>query len=315
MEKGLILQERDVDLLEFLAEYKTITLDNAKYIYGTKTYQEKRICALVKANYVTRLKHREIALGRKGKEFLIGIGKEIREHCRTPNNKERLKVISDLAAFTTFYGNMFFLPSWNLKSQDRPTTHSRRYLGMQTFDKNFYNVYAIYGEKTDKYITSIYYDIKKERDIRHTIIFTNDVEKILYHKHKFNFDSSHLYLVPYNNFSKEIIVHYEKIKICMFTHLSKRHEVEYTDYRYMDFLVDNEKYLKIMLFLDLNQIFGLGYYFDENTNFKNNTYLICFEENVKYLQELLPGCNNLTITKTEVEEYINKEIDIYGFEN
>ena len=161
MEKGLILQERDVDLLEFLAEYKTITLDNAKYVYGTKTYHEKRICGLVKANYITRLKNREIALGRKGKEFLIGIGKEIREHCRTPNNKERLKVISDLAAFTEFSDSMIFIPSWNLKDKDSPTTHSRRYLGMQTFDNNFYHVYAIYGEKTEKYITSIYYDIKK----------------------------------------------------------------------------------------------------------------------------------------------------------
>lgn len=59
MEKGLILQERDVELLEFLAEYKTITLDNTKYIYGTKTYQEKRICHLVKEKYLTRLKHRK----------------------------------------------------------------------------------------------------------------------------------------------------------------------------------------------------------------------------------------------------------------
>ena len=42
MEKGLVLQERDIELLEFLAEYKTITLDNTRYIYGTKTYQEKR---------------------------------------------------------------------------------------------------------------------------------------------------------------------------------------------------------------------------------------------------------------------------------
>ena len=48
MEKGLLLQERDAQLLEFLAEYKTITLDNTRYIYGTKTYQEKRICHLVK---------------------------------------------------------------------------------------------------------------------------------------------------------------------------------------------------------------------------------------------------------------------------
>ena len=53
MKKGLILQERDVELLEFLAEYKTITLNNTKYIYGTKTYQEKRICHLVKEKYLT----------------------------------------------------------------------------------------------------------------------------------------------------------------------------------------------------------------------------------------------------------------------
>ena len=71
--------------------------------------------------------------GRKGKEFLIGKGKEIREHCRTSNNKELLKVISDFSAFTTFYGNMFFLPSWNLKNKGSLTTHSRRYLGIQTF--------------------------------------------------------------------------------------------------------------------------------------------------------------------------------------
>ena len=152
MKKGLVLQERDINLLKFLAEYRTITLNNAKYIYGTKTYQEKRICGLVKENYITRLKHREIALGRKGKEFLTEFGIKVKEHCRAQNNIERLKVISDLASFTLFYGNMHFIPSWNLKDENRPTTHSRRYLGMQTFDKAFYNVYAIYGEKNNKYI-------------------------------------------------------------------------------------------------------------------------------------------------------------------
>ena len=86
MEKGLVLQERDVELLEFLAEYKTITLDNIRYIYGTKTYQEKRICHLVKEKYLTRLKHREITLGKKGKEFLAQIGTDIKIHCRNSNN-------------------------------------------------------------------------------------------------------------------------------------------------------------------------------------------------------------------------------------
>ena len=112
---------------------------------------------------------------------------------------------------------MHFIPSWNLKDENRPTTHSRRYLGMQTFDKAFYNVYAIYGEKNNKYITSIYYDIKKEKDIHNNIIYTNNIEKVLYHKQNFNFNSSHLYLVPYNNFSKEIVVHYDKISLTSLT--------------------------------------------------------------------------------------------------
>ena len=45
----------------------------------------------------------------------------------------------------------------------------------------------------------------------------------------------------------------------MMDHLLKKHEVEFTDFRYMDFLVDNELYIKICLFLDLNQLRNLHY--------------------------------------------------------
>ena len=144
MKKGLILQERDVELLEFLAEYKTITLNNTKYIYGTKTYQEKRICHLVKEKYLTRLTHREISLGKNGKDFLNEIGTNIKVHCRNPNNIERLKVISDIASFTNFSNTMSFIPSWYLKDKDCPTQDSRRYLGLLTFDHNFFTVYSVF---------------------------------------------------------------------------------------------------------------------------------------------------------------------------
>ena len=182
MKKGIVLQERDVELLEFLARYKTIALDNTKYIYGTKTYQEKRICHLVKGKYLTRLKHREIALGRNGKDFLYEIGTDIKEHCRTSNNLERLNVISDIASFTSFSNTMNFIPSWNLKDKNSPTQDSRRYLGLLTFDKDFYTIYAVYRDKSDKYITSIYYDLKKELEFPNSIIFANDIEKIWYYK-------------------------------------------------------------------------------------------------------------------------------------
>ena len=187
MKKGVVLQERDIELLKFLAEYKIITLDNARYIYGTKTYQEKRICHLVKDRYVSRLKHREITLGRNGRKFLKEIGVKIKEHCRNSNNLERLKVISDIAAFTRFNNYNCFISSWHFKSRDNPTTDSRRYLGILPFDGNIYNVYAVYGNKSDKYITSIYYDLKKEKEILYSIIFTNDIDKILYDKRRILF--------------------------------------------------------------------------------------------------------------------------------
>ena len=185
MKKGLILQNRDIELLKFLAEYKTITLDNTKYIYGTKTYQEKRICNLVKENYLSRLKHREVTLGKKGKDYLNSIDVPIKIHCRTSNNLERLKIISDIAAFTKFSTTMHFIPSWSLKDRNSPTQDSRRYLGLLGFDNNYYTVYSIYGNKDDKYITSLYYDLKKERTFYRSFIFTNDVEKILYYKKRF----------------------------------------------------------------------------------------------------------------------------------
>ena len=44
-----------------------------------------------------------------------------------------------------------------------------------------------YGNKNDKYITSIYYDLKKEKEILYSIIFTNDIDKILYDKRRILF--------------------------------------------------------------------------------------------------------------------------------
>ena len=278
MDKGLILQNRDIELLEFLASYKTITLDNTKYIYNTKTKQKKRICHLVQEKYLTRLKHKEVALGRKGKEFLTEIGTEIKEHCRNTNNLERLKLISDIAAFTKFSNNTNFIPSWELKDKNSPTQDSRRYLGLLSFDSGSYTVYSTYGHENDKYLISIYYDLKKEHDFLKSIIFTNDVEKILYYKKGFGFSDSHLYLMEYNDFNKRIIRNYEKIRACLFSKLSKKHEVEYTDFRHMDFLVDTDYYLKMMLFIDNNQIYYLKYFLEGNTSYRNRMYFICFEK-------------------------------------
>ncbi len=303
MNKGLILQERDVELLKFLADYKIITLDNTKYVYGRKTYHEKRISRLVKEKYLIRLKPKEITLGRKGRKFLIEIGIEIKEHCRNENNIERLKIISDIAAFTHFSSSMSFIPSWKFKDEDSLTQYPRRYLGFLTFDQAMYNVYSVYGEKGDKYITSIHYDLKKARD-SYAIIFTNNIEKILYHKKSLGEGDKHLYLIEYNEFNKRIIRNYDNIRTFMFNHLCKKHKVEYTNYRYMDFFVDNKDYLKIVLFLDLNQLYALKYILQICNDFKEHTYFICFKKHEKYIKEIIKDCQTLIIEEATLEEYI-----------
>lgn len=68
MSQKIRLQNRDIELLIFLGKDKIISLDNTRYIYETITYQEKRIVALAKYNYIRRLKHRYITIGIRGKE-------------------------------------------------------------------------------------------------------------------------------------------------------------------------------------------------------------------------------------------------------
>ena len=100
----------------------------------------------------------------------------------------------------------------------------------------------------------------------------------------------------------------------MISDLSKRHDVEYTDFRHMDFLVDNELYLKIMLFLDINQIGYLSNFLDINSSYRDKMYFICFPEDEKYLTDLIKNCHTIIIDKSTIEECLEKDyIELNGF--
>ena len=89
--------------------------------------------------------------------------------------------------------------------------------------------------------------------------------------------------------------------------LSKRHTVEYTNFGHMDFLVDNELYLKIMLFLDLNQIHYISNFINLNSGYKDKIYLICFSEHEKYLTDLIKNVHTIIIDKSTIEKYLEKD--------
>ncbi len=99
----------------------------------------------------------------------------------------------------------------------------------------------------------------------------------------------------------------------MVNDLSKRHDIEYTDFRHMDFLVDNELYLKIMLFLDINQIGYLSNFLNINSNYRDKMYFVCFPEDEKYLTDLIKDCHTIIIDKSTIKKYLeNDYIEING---
>lgn len=108
------------------------------------------------------------------------------------------------------------------------------------------------------------------------------------------------------------IPYYDKIRTCIVNDLFQIHNVEYTDFRHMDFLVNNNLYLKIMLFLDINPIDYLSNFIDVNSRYQDKMYFICFSEDEKYLKSLIKNCHTI-IDKSTVEEYLQKDyIEING---
>lgn len=303
MKDRIRLQNRDIELLMLLGRYKIISLDNTRYIYETKTYQEKRIVSLVKHNYIRRLKHRYITLGIKGKEYLIENGYEVINHCRNENNMERLNVISDIAS-CLIQDNLNFIPSWEMKKKDEPTTHSRRYIGRLGYNfEDEFLVYAIYEGKNDKYIKSIYYDIRKENEYKNAMIFTNDIEKIVFNEKGFYFGNQYTVLIPYNEYGKLLIRNNYEIRNSIYSRLKELYNVEITDFKFADLKLDDNNYIVIMPLINMEKLSRLYYYFKENENYKN-IYIFGLEEYEKVITKYLPKCYYHGLSKRKIKELL-----------
>ncbi len=313
MRSGMTLQNRDIELLIFLGKYKIISLDNTKYIYETKTYQEKRIVLLAKHDYVRRLKHRYITLGSKGKEYLLENEFEVRNHCRNENNMERLNVISDIASCLT-QDNLIFTPSWNMKKEDEPTTYSRRYIGNLDYNEENFLVYAVYEGKDDKYIKSIYYDIKKENGYANVMIFTNNIEKIVLHEKGFYFGNKYTILIPYNEYGKFLMRNNYAIRHSIYLRIKEMYDVELSDFRLADLKIDDDNYIVIMPLINMEILARLHYYFNENDNYKN-IYIFGLEEYESIIKQYLPKCEYQGLSKRKINELLVRYRETGGEEN
>ena len=305
MEKNIRITKRDMELLKFLAEYKIMSLDNTKYIYGTVTYQEKRIVALVKHGYVKRLKHRYVALGLEGKKYLRLFGIDVVQHCRNENNIERLNIMSDIAS-CLIKDKLNFTASWRLKDKESATQHSRRYIGKLQHNNYSFLVYAVYENKTNKYIKSVHYDIKKEHEIKNVAILTNDLEKLMFGKNSFVFGLDNLLLIPYNEYGKFIFRNNVEIRYAIYDYLKKLDDVKLSESKYADLEKSNGEYIKIMLIINLEYLSSVKAAYRGETMKDKRLCIICLEELEPLIKQYLPQCNYLTMNKEKINQLLGK---------
>ena len=268
---------------------------------------------LAKHDYVRRLKHRYITLGSKGKEYLLENGFEVRNHCRNENNMERLNVISDIAS-CFIQDNLTFTPSWNMKKEDEPTTYSRRYIGNLEYNEENFLVYAVYEGKDDKYIKSIYYDIKKENGYANAMIFTNNIEKILLHEKGFYFGNKYTILIPYNEYGKFLMRNNYVIRHSIYLRIKEMYDIELSDFRLADLKVDDDNYIVIMPLINMEILARLHYYFNENDNCKN-IYIFGLEEYKSVIKQYLPKCEYKSLSKRKIDELLIKYRETGGEED
>lgn len=295
-------------MLKFLGKYKIISLDSAKYIYGTIIYQEKRIVKLVKFNYIKRLKHRYIVLGSKGKEYLVQHSYEITSHCRNQNNIKRLKVISDIASVLTTSG-ITFIPSWEMKKDNELTTFSRRYIGKMIYNTNEYLVYAFYEGKSDKYIKSIYYDIRKESKIKYSIIFTNNLEKFVFFELGFFFGRDNTVLIPFDDYGIFLLKNNYFIRKGIYLRIKELYGIERSEMFFANYKIDDDNYVVIMPLINMDMLGYMRAYYKANPDEYVKINVFGVKENEEIVKKLLPNCTYVGLSRQKIEELIEEYRD------
>ena len=71
-----------------------------------------------------------------------------------------------------------FIPSFSIKDKECLTITGRRFIGELYINKHKYLAYYISEKNDKKYITSVIYDIEKERQYGNIIVFVNDINRI-----------------------------------------------------------------------------------------------------------------------------------------
>lgn len=278
-------------------------VNDAKYFFSTKKYYRKRITSLVQKKYLRRIKL-NLVLGELGIEYAKLFNFDYSPLNRNKKYLPRLLYISNLGAFFYNCNTVKFTPSFSMKDKEMFTITARKFIGVLDINGIDYLTYHISEEHDNRYITSVIYDIQKERKYKNIIVLVNDIQRL--NINDFAFGNNQVLIIEDTEENRERLKCLNSINWSELIKEQYKNKVYLSEYNFCDYTDHKNKYISTFYFLDTEKINRIKYFLRENKN--KNADIICSSDIKKTIQKEIPTANYQVV---DLEKYIYKERNVY----
>ncbi len=298
-----LLNEKDLEILLFVNKYKYVKISDFKYLYSNKQYYQTKVKHLINNKYLRKIKW-YVTIGNVGKKYLESLGYKCSKISYEKTFVERQKIISSFAARYYNSKNIKFVPSMDLKDKQVFTITSRRFIGILNIEETDYLIYYISKKHTNKYIQSVTYDIRKERNFKNIIVFVEDIDMIDINDFIFGLDK--LYIIPNTEQNIYLLENINKIDYQRLFSNTYKDKVYLSEYDFCDYYTKTDQFIFPLPLIDSEKLANIKYFMLEN---KNKEIHILYSKNISLLAiGKLKGAN---YKQVDFNKFIKGEFNIY----
>lgn len=295
--------EEEISLIKFLAKYQYLKTSDAKYFFSSKKYYRNRVNNLISKKFLKKVKL-NLMLDELGIEYVKLLKYEYNTRNRNQKYLSRLLYLSNFAAFYHNCKTITFTPSFAIKDKNIFTITARRFIGILNINGFDYLTYRISKKHTNKYITSVIYDIEKEKKYKNIIVFVDDIKRL--DIERFAFGLNNVILIEDNDTNREQLKYLNSVNWYKLIQDIYKNKICLSEYSFCDYTDHKSKYISTFYFLDTEKINRIKYFLRENKN--KNADIICTPDLEKEIRKELPFCNYMVVN---LEQYIDKIRNVY----
>lgn len=290
----------EISLLKFLGKFQYLNLNDTKYFFSSKKYYKKRISNLISKKYI-RKNNNNLVLADTGIKYVKSITSEYNRLNRNTRYLPRLLYISNLAAFYYNCETIKFIPSFDLKDRETFTITSRRYIGILKINGIEYLTYHISKFQDNRYISSVIYDIQKEKDYKNIIILVDDITKI--NTLDFTFGFNQVLIIEDNLENREKLKYLNSVNWPNIIQDNFKNSY-ISEYNFCDYTNYKSQYISHFYFFDTEKINRIKQFIKGNKNID----IICDSTVKKKISKEIPDAKYTVIS---LDKYIDRKRNIY----